>query len=163
MSGTSTPATVACTDAGIEHSVHEYVHDRNVRTFGAEAVDHLTRDLDVDPLQIVKTLLIKADGTLSVAVLPVPSALSLKAAAKALGARKAVMADQAEAERATGYVVGGISPLGQRKRLPTVIDETALAFDTVLCSAGRRGLELELASRDLIALCDAIVAPLTSG
>lgn len=162
MSGTSTPATVACTDAGVDHRVHEYAHSRRVRTFGAEALESLTRDLDVDARQILKTLLITADGALSVAVLPVPCAMSLKAAAKALGARTAVMADHAEAERVTGYVVGGISPLGQRRRLPTVVDESALAFETVLCSAGRRGLDLELASQDLIRMCDAIVAPIAS-
>lgn|SRR5690625_3709136 len=163
MSGTSTPATVAAGQAGIEHRVHEYAHDRHVRTFGAEAVQALTRDLDVSPDQIFKTLLIKADDALSVAVLPVPAALSLKAAAKALGARRAAMADHAEAERATGYVVGGISPLGQRKRLPTVVDESALQFDRVLCSAGRRGLDLELRPQDLIALCDAVTARITTG
>ncbi len=162
MPGTSTPATVAAEKAGIDYRVHEYSHDPRVRTFGAEAVEALTDDLGVAPEQIFKTLLIKADGALAVAVLPVPSAMSLKAAARALGARKAVMADHAEAERATGYVVGGISPLGQRRRLPTVVDESALGFERILCSAGRRGLDLELRPRDLIALCGAVTARITS-
>ncbi|QDQ98189.1 aminoacyl-tRNA deacylase [Tomitella fengzijianii] len=158
MSGTSTPATLAAARAGIEHRVHEYSHDRRVRTFGAEAVEALTAELDVAPEQIFKTLLIKVDDVLAVAVLPVPSALSLKAAAKALGGRRAAMADHAEAERATGYVVGGISPLGQRKRLPTVVDESALAYGLVLCSAGRRGLDLELRPQDLVTLTGAVTA-----
>lgn len=162
MSGTSTPATVACTDAGIAYRVHEYAHDRRVRAYGAEAVESLTRDPGVDPGRIFKTLLVKADGTVAVAVLPVSSAMSLKAVAKALGKRKALMAEHAEAERATGYVVGGISPIGQRRRLPTVVDESAAAFGTILCSAGRRGLELELAPQDLIGMCDAVIADLTS-
>ncbi|MDN5758647.1 MAG: Cys-tRNA(Pro) deacylase [Tomitella sp.] len=162
MSGKSTPATVACSKAGIEHRVHDYPHGPRVRAFGAEAVEHLVGELDVKPEQIFKTLLIKADGALAVAVLPVPSALSLKAAAKALGARRAVMADHAEAERVTGYVIGGISPVGQRTLLPTVIDASAIDFERVLCSAGRRGLDLELAPRDLIALCHAVTGRITS-
>ncbi|WP_182348984.1 Cys-tRNA(Pro) deacylase [Tomitella gaofuii] len=162
MSGTSTPATAAAARAGIAHRVHEYAHDRRVRTFGAEAVEALTAELDVAPEQIFKTLLVKVDGALAVAVLPVPSALSLKAVAKALGGRRAAMADHAEAERATGYVVGGISPLGQRRRLPTVVDDSALDFEVVLCSAGRRGLDLELRPPDLIALADAVTARITT-
>ena len=159
---TATPATAACVRAGISHAVHTYAHDPRVRSFGAEAVAQLAAELGLDPAQIFKTLLVKTEKGLAVAVLPVPETLSLKAAAKALGARKAVMAAPAEAERSTGYVVGGISPLGQRKRLPTVVDASALDWGRVLCSGGRRGLDLELAPADLIALCGATAAPLGS-
>lgn len=158
----ATPATAACVRAGVPHTVHSYAHDPRVRSFGAEAVDRLAADLGLDPAQIFKTLLVRTEGGLAVAVLPVPNSLSLKAAAKALGARKAVLADPAEAERSTGYVVGGISPLGQRKRLPTVVDESALAWDRVLCSGGRRGLDIALAPADLVALCGASTAPIAA-
>lgn len=159
----ATPATAACVKAGVPHAVHSYAHDPRVRSFGAEAVDQLAAELDLDPAQILKTLLVKTEKGLAVAVLPVPSSLSLKAAAKALGARKAAMADPAEAERSTGYVVGGISPLGQRKRLPTIVDESALDWDRVLCSGGRRGLDIALAPGDLVALCGATTAAITAG
>ncbi|WP_024795519.1 Cys-tRNA(Pro) deacylase [Tomitella biformata] len=158
----TTPATAACVKAGVAHTVHTYAHDPRVRSFGAEAVAQLADELGVAPAQIFKTLLVKTENGLAVAVLPVPSSLSLKAAAKALGARKAVMAEPADAERSTGYVVGGISPLGQRKRLPTVVDASALGWDRVLCSGGRRGLDLELAPADLIALCGATTAAITA-
>lgn len=159
----TTPATAACAKAGVAHTVHAYAHDPRVRSFGAEAVEQLAGELGLAPAQILKTLLVKTEKGLAVAVLPVPGSLSLKAAAKALGARRAVMADPADAERSTGYVVGGISPLGQRKRLPTVVDESALGWDRVLCSGGRRGLDLALAPADLIALCGATTAAITSG
>jgi len=114
--------------------------------------------LDVPPERVFKTLLAKVDGRLVVAVVPVGGSLDLKALAAAVGGKRAEMAEAAEAERATGYVVGGISPLGQRKALPTVVDETASSFGTVLVSAGRRGLEVELAPGDLVRLTSARLA-----
>ena len=132
--------------------------------FGNEAVESLSGQLGVAPTQIFKTLVVKIDGgKLGVAVIPVPDKLSLKAAAAALGAGKAVLAEQAEAERSTGYVFGGISPLGQRKRLPTVVDASALTWDRVLCSGGRRGLEIELDPNDLVRLAGAVVAHVVRG
>ena len=107
-----------------------------------------------------KTLVAQVDGALTVGVVPVASQLDLKALAAAAGGRKAVMADPADAERATGYVVGGISPLGQRKRLPVVLDSAALAFSSMFCSGGRRGLEIEIAPADLVRVVQAVVAPI---
>lgn len=118
----------------------------------------LVRSEDVEPEQIFKTLVLALPTGLGVAVVPVPAKLSLKAAASALGAARATMAERAAAERSTGYVIGGISPLGQRTPLPTVIDETALLWDRVLCSAGKRGLEVAVAPQDLIRLTDAVTA-----
>lgn len=164
MAGTSTPATQALVKAKITHLVHSYDHDSSTAAYGTEAVDVLTARLGVEPAQIFKTLVVKtSDGKLGVAVLPVPEKLSLKAAAAALGASKAAMADQTDAQRATGYVVGGISPLGQRRTLPTVIDASALRWDRVLCSAGRRGLEIDLDPNDLVRLTGATVAEITAG
>ncbi|RJO79938.1 Cys-tRNA(Pro) deacylase [Nocardia panacis] len=158
--GTATPAITALAKAGMPHRVHSYAHDPRAESFGAEAVAALAAELGVAPAQIFKTLIIElGTGSLAVAVLPVPNTLSLKAAAAALGAGKAAMAEKAKAERSTGYVLGGISPLGQRKRLPTVIDESALSWDRILCSAGKRGLEIEVAPADLIRLTDAVAAP----
>ncbi|PTR44433.1 Cys-tRNA(Pro)/Cys-tRNA(Cys) deacylase [Rhodococcus sp. OK611] len=164
MAGTSTPATQALSKGTIAHRVHSYEHDSANASYGAEAVDALAGQLGLEPAQILKTLVIKtSDGKLAVAVLPVPEKLSLKAAAAALGSSKAVMAEQAEAQRSTGYVLGGISPLGQRKRLPTVIDASAANWDRVLCSAGRRGLEIDLDPADLVRLTGAVLAPITAG
>ncbi|MBF6070438.1 Cys-tRNA(Pro) deacylase [Nocardia farcinica] len=163
MAGASTPAIRTLTKAGVAHRVHSYKHDPRAESFGTEAVDALAADLGVEPAQIFKTLVLElSTGTLAVAVLPVPQTLSLKAAAAALGAPKASMADRAKAERSTGYVLGGISPLGQRKALPTVIDESALRWDRVLCSAGRRGLEIELAPAELVRLTEAVTVPVTA-
>ncbi|MBA4854893.1 Cys-tRNA(Pro) deacylase [Nocardia farcinica] len=163
MAGASTPAIRTLTKAGVAHRVHSYKHDPRAESYGTEAVDALAADLGVEPAQIFKTLVLElSTGTLAVAVLPVPQTLSLKAAAAALGAPKASMADRAKAERSTGYVLGGISPLGQRKALPTVIDESALRWDRVLCSAGRRGLEIELAPAELVRLTEAVTAPVTA-
>ncbi|AXK88083.1 Cys-tRNA(Pro) deacylase [Nocardia farcinica] len=163
MAGASTPAIRTLTKAGVAHRVHSYKHDPRAESFGTEAVDALAADLGVEPAQIFKTLVLElSTGTLAVAVLPVPQTLSLKAAAAALGAPKASLADRAKAERSTGYVLGGISPLGQRKALPTVIDESALRWDRVLCSAGRRGLEIELAPAELVRLTEAVTAPVTA-
>jgi len=164
MAGSATPATQALTKAKVPHRVHSYDHDPSSASYGTEAVDALAATLGLDAAQIFKTLVIKtADGKLAVAVLPVPEKLSLKAAAAALGSGKAVMADQAEAQRSTGYVLGGISPLGQRKKLPTVIDASATSWDRVLCSAGRRGLEIDLDPNDLVRLTGAVLAPITAG
>ncbi|WP_405135028.1 Cys-tRNA(Pro) deacylase [Nocardia sp. NBC_01388] len=155
----STPAIKALVQAKVEHRVHAYPHDPRSDSYGAEAVEALAAELGVSAEQIFKTLVIElGSGGLAVAVLPVPAKLSLKAAAAALGEGKAVMADKAKAERTTGYVLGGISPLGQKKRLPTVLDESALEFDRVLCSAGKRGLEIELAPAELVRLTSAVTA-----
>ncbi|MEV6429428.1 Cys-tRNA(Pro) deacylase [Nocardia sp. NPDC051463] len=163
MAGASTPAIRTLTKAGVAHHVHAYPHDPRADSYGTEAVDALAGELGLDAAQIFKTLVLElSTGTLAVAVLPVPNMLSLKAAAAALGAPKAAMADKAKAERVTGYVLGGISPLGQRKLLPTVVDASALTWDRVLCSAGRRGLEIEVAPGDLVRLTNAVTAPVTS-
>lgn len=164
MAGTSTPATKLLDKEKVAHRVHAYDHDARASSYGDEAVASLADHVGVAPAQILKTLVIKTDsGKLAVAVLPVPSKLSLKAAAAAVGASKAVMAEQADAERSSGYVLGGISPLGQRKRLPTVVDASALTWDRVLCSAGRRGLEIEVAPQDLVRLTGAVVTEITAG
>ncbi|WP_336080894.1 Cys-tRNA(Pro) deacylase [Nocardia sp. SSK8] len=162
MAAASTPAIKALTSAGIAHRVHSYAHDPRAASYGEEAVDALGTALGVRPEQIFKTLVIElSTGALAVAVLPVPAKLALKAAAAALGAPKAAMADKTKAERTTGYVLGGVSPLGQRKTLPTVLDESALGWDRVLCSAGRRGLEIELAPADLVRASGAVTAAIT--
>ncbi|MBF6364634.1 Cys-tRNA(Pro) deacylase [Nocardia puris] len=163
MAGASTPAVRTLSAAKIAHRVHSYVHDPRAESFGAEAVSALAAGLGVEAAQIFKTLVVElSTGALAVAMLPVPETLSLKAAAAALGAPKAGMADKTKAERATGYVLGGISPLGQRKKLPTVVDASALRWDRILCSAGRRGLEIEVAPADLIRVADAVTAPITA-
>jgi Cys-tRNA(Pro)/Cys-tRNA(Cys) deacylase len=126
--------------------VHSYDHDPRHGAYGLEASDAL----GVAPERVFKTLVAEIDGVLTVGVVPVAGHLDLKALAAAAGGKKAVMADVAAAERATGYVAGGISPLGQRRRLPVVIDSSALAFATIFCSGGRRGLEIELAPADLV-------------
>jgi Cys-tRNA(Pro)/Cys-tRNA(Cys) deacylase len=154
-----TPAVLALDRAGAPYTLHPYEHDPRATSFGLEAA----QVLGVDPARVLKTLLVEADGALVVAVLPVSHSLDLKALARAIGARRAAMADPADAQRATGYVVGGISPLGQKRALPTVVDESALAHRTVLVSAGKRGLDVELAPGDLIALTSATTARLTAG
>ncbi|MGC0364884.1 Cys-tRNA(Pro)/Cys-tRNA(Cys) deacylase [Rhodococcus sp. 27YEA15] len=164
MAGTATPATALLKKSKTTHLVHSYSHDSRSESFGDEAVAALATKVGVEPAQIFKTLVIKLDtGSLAVAVLPVPDKLSLKAAAAALGANKASMADRLEAERSSGYVFGGISPLGQRKKLPTVLDVSALRWDRILCSAGRRGLEIELRPTDLVSLSGAATATITAG
>jgi Cys-tRNA(Pro)/Cys-tRNA(Cys) deacylase len=150
-----TPALVALTAAGVPHTAHVYEHDpANDVGYGLEAA-HV---LGVPPEQVFKTLLTTVDGVLTVAVVPVTGKLDLKALAHAVGGKKAAMAERAAAERATGYVVGGISPLGQKTAHPTVLDETAWLFDTVLVSGGRRSLDVELAPGDLVRLTGATVA-----
>jgi Cys-tRNA(Pro)/Cys-tRNA(Cys) deacylase len=156
----ATPALAAVAAAGVPHEVVKYTHDPRASSFGAEAVDLLTKSEGIAAEQIYKTLIIAVPDGLAVAILPALARLSLKAAAVALGAGKAAMADQRAAERATGYVVGAVSPFGQRTRLPTVVDEGALAFKRVYCSAGRRGWDVAVAPADLIRLTDAVTAAL---
>ncbi|NYJ19420.1 Cys-tRNA(Pro) deacylase [Glaciibacter psychrotolerans] len=139
--GTGTPATLALTQAGIAFLPHLYEHDPAAPNFGLEAAEKL----GLEPDRVFKTLLADADGVLVVAIVPVTGLLDLKALAAAVGAKKATMADPRLAERKTGYVVGGISPIGQKTALTTVIDESAELFDTVFVSGGRRGFDIELA------------------
>ena len=146
MAGRDTPATTAARKAGVEHRVHEYAHDPSAASYGMEAAEAL----GLDPACVFKTLVADLDGTLTVCIVPVAHELDLRSLGK-----RARLADTAKAERTTGYVAGGISPLGQRRALPTLVDETALDHDTVFVSAGRRGLEIELAPGDLVALTDA--------
>ena len=151
MAGKGTPAIAAATRAGIAFTVHEYRHDPRAESYGLEAVEKL----GLDPARVFKTLVADVDGTLTVAVVPVAAQLDLRALGK-----RASMADAGAAERATGYVAGGISPLGQRRRLTTVVDTSALDHETIHVSAGRRGLELEIAPTDLVELTAARVAPI---
>jgi Cys-tRNA(Pro)/Cys-tRNA(Cys) deacylase len=151
VAGQGTPATTLLARQKIAHRVHAYAHDPKAPSYGAEAATAL----DIEPERCFKTLVADVEGRLTVAVVPVSGSLDLKALAQAVGAKRATMADPGLAERTTGYVLGGISPLGQRKRLPTVIDESALVFETIYVSAGRRGLEVELAPADLVSLTGA--------
>lgn len=159
----ATPALRALAAAGVEHVVHAYEHDAGVAAaaggYGAEAA----AALGVDAARVLKTLVVSVDGELAVAVVPVDGRVDLKAAAAALGGRRASMADPERAQRSTGYVVGGISPLGQRRALPTVLDAAAAAHPTVLVSAGQRGLDVELAPADLVRLTGAVVARVAAG
>lgn len=152
-----TPGINAAKKARIQHTVHRYEHDPRSASYGLEAADALGQD----PARVFKTLLAQVDGNaLVVAILPVTQRLDLKALASAAGGKKAVMADPAAAEKATGYVVGGISPIGQKRRLMTFLDASAASFETIYVSAGRRGLEIELAGADLCALTGAILQPI---
>ncbi|PKN79185.1 MAG: Cys-tRNA(Pro) deacylase [Chloroflexi bacterium HGW-Chloroflexi-9] len=151
-----TPAVDAAKAAGVPYEVVQYEHDPKAESYGLEAAELL----GIAPERVFKTLVAKVDGRLAVGIVPVAVRLDLKALASTLGGRKAEMADPAEAQRATGYVVGGISPLGQKRRLATVLDESAMAQETVYVSGGRRGLEIVLAPADLVRLTDAKVAPL---
>lgn len=151
-----TPATVALSTAGVEFTVHAYEHDPAHPSYGEEAAEAM----GVSPERVFKTLVADVDGALVVAVVPVAGSLDLKALATAVGGKRAAMADPALAERTTGYVRGGISPLGQRKKLRTVLDASADGHDTICVSAGRRGLEVELSPRDLLKLTGAVAAPI---
>ena len=151
-----TPATVALTRVGVPFTLHPYDHDPRAESFGLEAAE----SLGVPPERVFKTLLADAGGRLVVGIVPVTGQLDLKALARAVGASRAVMADAAAAERSTGYVVGGISPVGQKRALPTVLDETATAHDTVFVSGGRRGLDIEVAPADLVRFTGATTAPI---
>lgn len=154
-----TPAIKLAQKAKIQHKVHEYKHDKNAASFGLEAAEKM----DTDANNIFKTLVVDVgDKQLIVAIVPVESMLSLKAIAKAVKAKKAVMADKDDVMRSTGYVLGGVSPLGQKKRLPTVIDASAEPLSNMFVSAGKRGLEIELAPQDLQQLTQAKFATLTS-
>jgi Cys-tRNA(Pro)/Cys-tRNA(Cys) deacylase len=156
MSGT--PATVALRAAGIAFTEHAYAHDPANTNFGLEAATAL----DLDPDRVFKTLLADVDGRLVVGIVPVTGKLDLKRLAAAVGGKRATMADPSLAERRTGYVVGGISPIGQKTAHPTVIDETAQLYDTVFVSGGRRGFDLELAPGDLAAVTSGLFADIAA-
>jgi len=157
-----TPGIDLLASRGVEHQVLSYDHDPAAESYGLEAVEAL----GLVPEEVFKTLVtsFEADNQirLAVAVLPVINQLSLKAMARALGVKRATMADVADAERSTGYLVGGISPLGQKKLLPTVIDESALTLEVMHISAGRRGVEVAVSPEALIGLLDATTAPLAT-
>ena len=156
--GGATPAFAQLVREGVTFAERSYEHDPRAASYGLEAAEAL----GVEPGRVFKTLFADVDGELCVGIVPVDSSLDLKALASALGGKKAAMADPARAERATGYVVGGISPLGQKKAHRTVLDASAEYWDTVLVSAGRRGLEAELAPGDLARLTRAIVQPIAA-
>jgi len=153
-----TPAVNALEAAGIAFTVHEYDHDPASSSFGLEAATAL----GLDPDRVFKTLLVTADGEQAVGIVPVSCSLSLKALGATLGRKRVVMCDPAVAQRVTGYVLGGISPFGQKRSLPTVIDETAELYDTVYVSGGRRGLDLGVAPADLIRLLGALTADIAA-
>lgn len=152
-----TPGIDAANKAGISHTIHEYEHHPGSTEYGNEAAEKLR----VDPARIFKTLVVSVDGkSLAVGVVPVTRMLSMKLIAKAAGGKKAAMADPQEVQRRTGYVLGGVSPLGQKNRLKTFIDASSEAFDTIYVSAGRRGLEIELSPEDLARLTGGQLVPL---
>ena len=148
-----TPAIAAAEKAGVVFTLHEYAHDPAADSYGLEAAERL----GVDPARVFKTLVVSVDGALAVACVPVAAQLDLKALGK-----RAALADKAHAERATGYVSGGISPLGQRRRLSTHLDVSALEHETMLVSAGRRGLQIEIDPRELVRLTGARVHPIAA-
>lgn len=154
MASKGTPATALLTRRRVAHTLHEYRVDPGSASYGAAAA----AALGVDPGRVFKTLVAEVDGRLTVGVVPVTGSLSLKALATAVGGKRAAMADPAQAERATGFVTGGISPFGQRSRLPIVVDSTAQDWPTVYVSAGRRGLQVEVAPADLLAVTGAATA-----
>lgn len=158
MAGRGTPATLLLTRQNVPHHVYTYEHDPGHGSYGTEAAEAL----GLDPARVFKTLVVEVDGRLTVGVVPVTGQLDLKALAAAAGGKKARLAEAAAAERATGYVAGGISPLGQKKRLPTVVDSSVRDFGTIFCSGGRRGLEIELSAADLIRLTGAVLAPIAA-
>jgi Cys-tRNA(Pro)/Cys-tRNA(Cys) deacylase len=149
-----TPATTVLAETGVEFWTHPYAHDPSAASYGLEAAEAL----GVEPGRVFKTLVVEVDGALCVGIVAVDRSLDLKAMAAAVGGKKATMAERATAERATGYVLGGISPLGQRRRLPTVLDRSAYEHQRVLVSGGRRGLDVELSTEDLVRLTDATTA-----
>ncbi|WP_314192503.1 Cys-tRNA(Pro) deacylase [uncultured Arthrobacter sp.] len=154
-----TPATAVLAAAGVSFNLHPYSHDPAAASYGMEAAEVL----GIDPARVFKTLMVEVDGKLAVGVVPVSGNLDLKAIAAALGSKKAAMADPAAAERRTGYVLGGISPLGQRQPSPTVVDASALTLETILVSGGWRGLDIELDPRDLVRLTKAVTAAIGTG
>jgi Cys-tRNA(Pro)/Cys-tRNA(Cys) deacylase len=151
----ATPAVEVLVQTNTAFTLHEYRHDATAASIGRAAA----AALGIDPERVFKTLVFEGDGELGVAVLPVSRDLDLKALAVVIGVKRTAMADRATAERATGYVVGGISPLGQRHRLATALEASATSWPTIFVSGGRRGLEIELAPTDLIALSGALLAP----
>jgi len=151
---TGTPATLALEAAGVSFTLHAYEHDPRVTNFGLEAAEAL----GFSPEQVFKTLMVQLADGMAVGIVPVSGTLDLKAVAGALGQKKAAMADPAAAQRRTGYVLGGISPLGQRNPSPTVLDDSAFGHATILVSGGRRGLDVELAPEDLERLTGAVRA-----
>jgi Cys-tRNA(Pro)/Cys-tRNA(Cys) deacylase len=154
-----TPAIQRLKKSKIPFVLHEYEHDPAIRAYGEEAV----QKLGVAPGQLFKTLVVSTDGSLAVGVVPVSGQLDLKAMAKALGRKKAAMAEKKQVERSTGYLTGGVSPLGQKKQLPTIIDASALDFDTIFVSAGCRGLQISLSPGDLAGLTRAIFVHIRIG
>jgi Cys-tRNA(Pro)/Cys-tRNA(Cys) deacylase len=153
-----TPAIVALQRAGVAHVVYEFAHDPTERNYGRAAAEAL----GVEQARVFKTLLADVDGSPAVGIVPVEGQLGLKQLAGALGRKRAEMLDPRVAERVTGYVVGGISPFGQKRRLPTVLDESALDHETIFVSGGRRGLDVEVAPADLIDLLNAVTAPISA-
>jgi Cys-tRNA(Pro)/Cys-tRNA(Cys) deacylase len=149
-----TPATVALAAAGVAYTAHAYQHDPGNRNFGLEAASAL----QLDPERVFKTLVADVDGSLVVAIVPVTGSLDLGALAAVVGGKRAIMADPAVAQRKTGYVLGGISPIGQKTAIRTVLDETAELFDTIFVSGGRRGFDIELAPADLVSVTSATIA-----
>lgn len=154
-----TPAIHSAKHAGFAFQLHEYEHDATAHSYGLEAAEKLGVAVE----QVFKTLVVKLDGKhLAVGIVPVNCQLGLKQIAKAAGAKKATMAEPSEVERTTGYVLGGVSPLGQKRRLVTFIDSSAESFANIYVSAGRRGLEIELSPRDLASLSQATFVPLAT-
>lgn len=154
-----TPAVNFLKKRKVAFTLHRYQHDPEHSSYGLEAAEQL----NLDPHRVFKTLVVQIDGgELVVAVVPVNRQLNLKSMGRILGVKKLGMADGKAVESATGYVLGGVSPLAQRKRLRTVIDESAVQFPTILFSGGRRGLEIELAPSDLISLCEAQTGAISS-
>jgi Cys-tRNA(Pro)/Cys-tRNA(Cys) deacylase len=158
VAGHRTPATTALDTAGLHYAVHPY-RAPGTGAYGTEAAEAL----GLDPARVFKSLVAEVDGTPVIAVVPVSGSLDLKALAAARGGKRAVMADPGAAQRLTGYVTGGISPLGTRRALPVVLDASALDLPTMFCSAGRRGLQLEVAPADLVTAAGADVADLAAG
>jgi Cys-tRNA(Pro)/Cys-tRNA(Cys) deacylase len=154
--GASTPALAAIRRAHVDHRVHRFDQELANGAYGVEAANLL----GVEPARVFKTLVATVDGALTVAVVPVSAQLDLKQFAICCGGKKAAMANPRDAERATGYVVGAISPIGQKRTLPTLIDESAMGFTTIFVSAGRRGLEIELSPEDLVGVTGARTAPI---
>lgn len=148
-----TPAIKLLQQHKVDHTIHQYPHNPSCRAYGEEAAEKL----GVVPARVFKTLIVQSEKGLAVGIIPVASKLSLKSVAKALGVKKSAMADPKDVEKTTGYILGGVSPLGQKKRLQTLIDKRAFRYDTIYVSAGKRGLEVELSSKDLQVLLQAKV------
>ena len=152
-----TPAVKLLKKQKITHNLHYYLHDENATSYGLEAAEKMS----VKPERVFKTLVIEVENKLAVCIVPVVQQLSLKLAAKALNMKKAYMAPAQKVETTTGYVLGGVSPLGQKKRLITLLDRSSMCFDTIYISGGKRGLEIELAANELKILCNATLCELT--